>query len=100
MTSITNAVLSERQAQQFTQTMVLLAQIDDKLTVMNGTVRGVQINGAEQKMRIKVNEKRLLLVEGELRKAQKQAWKVAIAVALLAGAGMAGADRVLSLVIP
>lgn len=100
MASITNAVLSERQQQQFTQTMVLLAQINDHLTAMNGAVHEEQILGVEQELRIKCLSTHVEKIEQELKKAQDRAVKLALAVALFTGMGMAGANKIFSLVIP
>jgi hypothetical protein len=100
MASVTNAVLSERQEQQHTQTMVLLAQIADKLTTINGCVRSVQISDAEQELRLKCSEKRLGKIETEQKETQARFWRIAVAIALLAGAGMAGAEKALSLIMP
>lgn len=100
MTSITNAVLSERQQQQFTQTMVLLAQIDDRLATMNGAVREEQMLGVEQELRIKCLSTHVKKIEMELKKAQERAVRLALAIALFTGMGMAGANKIFSLVIP
>jgi capsule polysaccharide export protein KpsE/RkpR len=100
MASITNAVLNERQQQQFTQTMVLLAQIKDHLATMNGSVREEQILGAEQELRINCLSKHIEKMEQELKKSQDRAVRLALAVALLTGMGMAGANKIFSLVIP
>lgn len=100
MASVTNAVLSERQDQQHTQTMVALARIEDHLSAMNGNVRDAQISSAEHNLKIGCNEKHLKGFERELKKAQERYVKVAIGIALLTGMGMAGANTVLSLVMP
>ncbi len=100
MASITNAVLSERQDQHHVQTMLAMARMEDQLIKMNGSVRDAQISDAEHGLRIECSEKRLVKMEKELKKAQDHAWKVALAVALLTGMGMAGANTVLGLVVP
>ena len=100
MTPVTNAVLQERQEQQFTQTMVLLAKIDDKLAVVSDTIHQVQIREAGQGLRLDCDEKRLAQVEDKLEAAQKHIWRIVVAAAVLTGAGMAGVDKVLSLIIP
>lgn len=100
MTSITNAVISERQDQHHAQAMLAMARMEDQLTKMNGNVRDAQISNAEHELRIECNEKHLTKMEKELKKAQNHAWKVALAVALLTGMGMAGANQIFGLVTP
>lgn len=98
--TMTNAVLSERQQQQHTQAMLLLAKIDNKLQAMNGTMREVQINDAEQDLRLSCNTTHLKQLEAEMKDIQRQTWKVAIAVAVLAGATMEGVKAVAGLLTP
>jgi len=100
MASITNAVLDERQEQQHTQTMVALARIDDRLVKMNGSVRQMQINDAGYEQRIESNTTRLIDIEKKQEEAQTRSWRLAVAIALLTGAGMAGVNAALGLVIP
>jgi len=100
MASITNAVLNERQEQQHTQTMVALARIDDRLVKMNGSVRLMQINDAGHEQRIVSAESRLVDIEQKQEEAQTRSWRLAVAIALLTGAGMAGVNTVLGLIMP
>lgn len=105
--AVTNAVLQERLQQQHAQTMLLLAKVDDKLTRLNGAVEGIQLSSAEHEVRIDNIEERSRSArerEGKLREEieeiRKHAWRIAIAVALVAGAAMSAGERILGFVLP
>jgi len=105
--AVTNAVLQERLEQQHTQTMLLLAKVDDKLTTLNGGVKEMQVQCAEHEVRLGQIEERAGTVRtredklrAEIEEVRRQAWRTAIAVALVAGAAMSAGERVLSFVLP
>ena len=105
--AVTNAVLQERLEQQHTQTMLLLAKVDDKLTKLNGTVEQIQMRDAEHEVRlVRVEEcsqtvrAREDKLRGEIEEVRKYTWRIAIAVALVAGAAMSAGERMLSFVLP
>ena len=105
--AVTNAVLQERLEQQHTQTMLLLAKVDDKLTKLNGSVEQIQLRDAEHEVRLtkveacsKTVRAREDKLRAEIEEVRRHAWRTAIAVALVAGAAMSAGERVLSFVLP
>ena len=100
MSPITYDVLSERQDQQHTQVMLLLAKIDNRLANTNGSMHAVQILGVEHEQRIEVVETQLEYLKRKEEETQERSWKIAVAVALLTGLGMAGGNAVLGLITP
>ena len=107
MAAVTNAVLQERLDQQHTQTMLLLAKVDDKLTRMNGSIETCQTQSAEHEVRIDRIEEctrtirtREDKLRAEIEEVRRHTWRTAIAVALVAGATMGSVQGILSLVLP
>lgn len=114
MTTVTNAVLEERLKQQKTQMqqlqtqmMLEFAQVGDKLEKLNGSVKRIQVRGAEHEVRIARVEKsshtaraREDMLREEIKEVRQHTWRTAIAIALVAGVTMGSVQGVLGLVLP
>ena len=93
---ITNAVLQERQDQQHTQVMLTLARMEDKITTLCKRIQEAEIISAEDRARIAMLEKQQVMTGQD----SKRMTRLVIAIALIASAMTATADRLIGLLIP
>ncbi len=105
--AITNAVLQERLEQQHAQAMLLLAKVDDKLTRLNGSVNQIQLTSTEHAVRINKIEKCTHTIQAredklraEIEEVRSHTWRIAVAVAIIAGAAMSASERILGVLLP
>jgi len=102
--SISNAVLQERIDQQHTQVMLSLAQLTDKVTMLCQRVQETEVAKVEDQARITALEKQHVTMQTEqstlqdsLTASNVRIWRITVAVALIAGATSAAADKLMGL---
>jgi len=97
---ITNAVLQERQDQQHTQVMLMLARVEDKVTTLCQRMQEAEITSAKDQARIMAMEVQQEVMRGDLSSVKARTLRIIVVVAVLSGASSVAAERLLGLLLP